>query len=381
MRLNVVVRVFCVAAVVFAGCSQSADDDGDGAAAKGGTGATSGQGQGGKASHAGATNGGTKPDETSEPGGIGAEGPGEIDEPRGEGGEGGEAGGGSGGAQPGPVGLAPDYPCVVGFPWPTPPSLQLPNPQAYDTSEEGVVLDEVTGLMWQRETAEFPDSKTAAAHCAALDAHGYDDWRLPELIELASLVDVTKKPTLDTDVFGEPPFDVFWSNTVYDDDPAFHWKLTFYDGRMNDAIATLGDPVLGRCVRTARQVTEAPDECHVISDEMVTGDIFDPTVHPLIVKNVVSGLTWLRPSVNRSYDEIVQYCKTATEDGGGWRIPTIAELATIIDYPTHEWSFYETGSFTLFNPDPMATGAISISMMYGTSYVTKKNVNSTLCVR
>jgi hypothetical protein len=378
MRLNVVVRIVCVVAAAFAGCSRAVDDDGDGAAGKGGAGATSGQGQGGKASRAGATNGGTKPNVANGTGGIGAEGPSEVDE---AGGQGGEAGGGSAGAEPGPVGLAPDYPCVVGFPWPTPPSLKLPNPQAYDTSEEGVVLDEVTGLMWERETAEFPDSKTAAAHCSALDAHGHDDWRLPELIELASLVDVTKQPTLDTDVFGEPPFDVFWSNTVYDDDPNFHWKLTFYDGRMNDAIATLGDPVLGRCVRTARLVTEAPAECHVISDEMVTGDIFDQTLHPLIVKNVVSGLTWLRPSLNRSYDDIVQYCKTATEDGGGWRIPTIAEIATIIDYSTHEWSFYETGSFTSFNPDPMATSALSLSMMYGTSYYTKKNVNSTLCVR
>src|SRR5262245_28544364 len=72
------------------------------------------------------------------------------------------------------------------WPMPNPPSTGLPNPASYDTSVDGVVCDEVTGLLWQREvdsTAVYIRSE-ASAYCDGLELAGYDDWRLPTRIEL-----------------------------------------------------------------------------------------------------------------------------------------------------------------------------------------------------
>src|SRR5262249_6415642 len=36
------------------------------------------------------------------------------------------------------------------WPMPNPPITGLPNPQSYETSTPGIVLDKLTGLMWER---------------------------------------------------------------------------------------------------------------------------------------------------------------------------------------------------------------------------------------
>ena len=60
------------------------------------------------------------------------------------------------------------------------------------TTEEPVVTDHVTGLGWQQNTAlggGGVDWKDALAHCEALSYGGSDDWRLPDVTELISIVD------------------------------------------------------------------------------------------------------------------------------------------------------------------------------------------------
>jgi len=53
----------------------------------------------------------------------------------------------------------------------------------------GVWFDAVTGLCWQDPpaTSELPWA-AAIAHCEALVLEGYDDWRLPSISELRSLI-------------------------------------------------------------------------------------------------------------------------------------------------------------------------------------------------
>jgi len=55
-----------------------------------------------------------------------------------------------------------------------------------------VVVDLVTGLMWQRtarpETVSYVD-EDVPNRCSGVRMGGYGDWRLPRLIELISLID------------------------------------------------------------------------------------------------------------------------------------------------------------------------------------------------
>src|SRR5688572_23050997 len=102
----------------------------------------------------------------------------------------------------GPIDTGPAAP-LCGFVMPNPASANLPHPAAYDTSVPGVVSDQVTGLMWQRQVTGHASASTgctvnltglvlcpwryAVAHCTESRLGGHGDWRLPTIIELISL--------------------------------------------------------------------------------------------------------------------------------------------------------------------------------------------------
>ena len=85
------------------------------------------------------------------------------------------------------------------------------------TTEEPIVTDHVTGLQWQQNTTiGSVDWKDALAHCEGLSYGGSDNWRLPDVTELISIVDEKKT---------DPPA----INPVYFpgfDDEGGHWTST-----------------------------------------------------------------------------------------------------------------------------------------------------------
>jgi hypothetical protein len=91
---------------------------------------------------------------------------------------------------------------------------------SYVALGEGVVLDESTGLEWQRDDDGVGRPWAAAlAHCRDLTLGGHDDWVLPDVKQLYSLVDVSRVPAIDP-VFGLTRPDAYaWSSTTLLDGP------------------------------------------------------------------------------------------------------------------------------------------------------------------
>jgi hypothetical protein len=86
----------------------------------------------------------------------------------------------------------------------------------YRDNGDGTVTDTDTGLMWQQEMA--PQSYTwqeALNYCESLLLAGYEDWRLPSVNELQSLVDYSRyDPAIDP-VFVYHNIDrLYWSSTT-----------------------------------------------------------------------------------------------------------------------------------------------------------------------
>ena len=85
------------------------------------------------------------------------------------------------------------------------------------TTEEPIVTDHITGLGWQPNTTiGSVDWKDALAYCEGLSYGGADDWRLPDVTELISIVDEKREeaPAINPVYF--PGFD----------DEGGHWTST-----------------------------------------------------------------------------------------------------------------------------------------------------------
>lgn len=113
-----------------------------------------------------------------------------------------------------------------------------PSPRFTDHGD-GTVTDNLTGLMWTKDVQQIPGTmhwQAALDACNNLVYAGYDDWRLPSLRELQSLIDYGQK---DPALPPGHPFEhqvsaLYWSSTTYANFPSNAWILSFYFGHVND---------------------------------------------------------------------------------------------------------------------------------------------------
>jgi len=111
---------------------------------------------------------------------------------------------------------------------------------------DGTLTHKVTGLMWKQcveglsgvgcasgTVSEFTWQEAlqlANVHSFA----DYDDWRLPNIKELSSIVERScSDPAINLSVFPNCPSSSFWSGSPYPDDTTDAWNVLFslgYDG-------------------------------------------------------------------------------------------------------------------------------------------------------
>jgi hypothetical protein len=215
---------------------------------------------------------------------------------------------------------------VAPFPMPNARGIGLPNEQSYRVDEgSDLVLDEVTGLSWQRGTALGPGElgsftrDDAALHCEALVQGRHDDFRLPTRLELVSIVDASSRnPAIDRTAFPEAPAVATWSASDFPADPERAFHVGFQLGDTNTS--PIASEQLARCVRNERR------------PHLPTNDRFE--MNPGTVTDRMTGLTWEREIsvVQKVFPDAMSYCVNLAIDGtGGFRAPTVKELQTIVD--------------------------------------------------
>lgn len=342
------VRIFALTACAVA-CSAEGPADSS-SAGSGGTGgaagsSTAGAASGGASGHGGSASGGTQSATGGAPGtGGGAQ----------SGGSGGGTGGtgvagsngagtsGSGGSGTGSGG-APT--CVPGcgthkwacWPMPNPAGSGLPNPASY-TDMGDVVHDDVTCLDWHKTASpDTYDNAGAIAYCENSTVGGYDDWRVPTRVELASIVDWTRSTLLDPVFTAQGGFHKTGSNWVLTIEQRgagagrdVAWAYNMSDGIVsNNRSAADQDRV--RCVRGGG-TGEGFDDHAVAPPDQYTELSVDE------VRDNYTGLIWQRDgeaSGPLSWEAAVQYCETLELGGSAdWRLPSVRELATLVDEAT-----------------------------------------------
>ena len=120
----------------------------------------------------------------------------------------------------------------------------------------GVVSDSATNLEWQDDysdnggTIKQTTWNDAISYCETLSLDGKNDWRLPNLNELTSLVDYTKyNPSIDA-IFQNTYSLNFWSSTSRSNNNENAWIVYFYSGNQNSRNKSNSNYV--RCVRAGQ---------------------------------------------------------------------------------------------------------------------------------
>ncbi len=120
----------------------------------------------------------------------------------------------------------------------------------FNNKGDGTVIDLDGKKMWQSDYTEGKAWRSAMAYCENLDLNGFDNWRLPTIDELETIVDRDKtNPSIDTRLFRSASAP-YWSQSSFDDTSDEAWVVFFDSGLSGFGIKGRNHCV--RCVRDLR---------------------------------------------------------------------------------------------------------------------------------
>ncbi len=228
-----------------------------------------------------------------------------------------EAAGGSAGASP-VASCASADDCLgrelANWPMPNSGSLPLPNSPKL-VVEAGQVHDQVTGLVWTRDYGELMNFDAARSFCVERGVEEGLSWRLPTRVELVSILEHTRTPSVDEASFPNTPRDYFWSRSPAPADGALRYSVYFGLGETaHGDEATAG--AYARCVRAGARAPK-PE--------------FETT--PNVARSSATGLGWQRraPLEPVGLEAARLACEALSLEGSSdFRVPTAKELQTLV---------------------------------------------------
>ena len=275
---------------------------------------------------------------------------------------------------------------------------------SFQNNNDGTITDLNTGLMWQ-QTADTDGSGTidasdkltydaAVAAANALALGGYNDWRLPTITELYSLIDFSGTdpsgysgtdtsgltPFIDTDYFdfgygdtgaGERIIDAqyasstkYVSTTMNGDETLF--GVNFADGRIKGYGLSLHGSDKTFYVMFVRGNT-AYDSNDLTDNGNGT------------ISDNATGLMWQQDDSGTGYNwsEALTYCETLSTGGyDDWRLPNVKELQSVVDYGRSPDTTHSAAIDPLFNATQITNEAGNADYAAYWSSTTHANMNS-----
>lgn len=190
---------------------------------------------------------------------------------------------------------------------------------AYVEVTAGVLLDEVTELLWQRDAPTTPfDRLGAEIYCAELDL-GEQSWRLPTRRELLTIVDygtVGGQVAAIDPAFGPTLKSYYWTVDTSGANPDRTMRVSFKYGTSTSQHDSIVDGYV-RCVAGDGAISEP----RLVPVDRELG-VYDPS----------TGLAWQRvPAGSLAWADALSHCRHLESVGQtGWRLPDVRELATLL---------------------------------------------------
>lgn len=280
---------------------------------------------------------------------------------------------------------------------------QGPQP-SYRDNGDGTVSDLNTGLTWVQARGTKVTWEAARAGAATCRLGGHEDWRMPTIKELYSLINfaggsrftaATSVPYLDR-VFGFTYGDTAagerlvdcqdWSATRYvsttmNGDPTA-FGVNFADGRIKGYPLVRPGPRGGDHALYVRYVRGNPDYGRNDYHDNADGTIADGTI-----ADRATGLMWQQGDSGKGLDwrAALAYAEGLSLAGhDDWRLPNAKELQSLVDYTrspgttkaaaiaplfrvTEMESWYWTGTSHLEGP-PGRAGAAAVYVCFGQAW-------------
>jgi len=271
----------------------------------------------------------------------------------------------------------------------------------YQDNGDATITDLNTGLMWQK-TPELENKATfteAVMGASSLRMGGHDDWRLPTVKELYSLIDfrgssVSQTPYIDTAYFdfrfgdesqGERVIDAqYWSSTEYlgavFGGQAAVFGVNFADGRIKGYPKV--HPRNGETTQFVRYVRG--NSAYGVNRFVDNGDG--------TVTDSATGLMWMQADSGQAVDweGALNYAEDLDYAGyADWRLPNAKELQSIVDYSrapdaadpasrgpaidpafqmTDPESYFWTGTTLLESPPFLGAGSHAVYVAFGQAF-------------
>jgi len=213
----------------------------------------------------------------------------------------------------------------------------LPIARSYVDNYDGTISDLVTGLMWEKNMGDAVTWADAMAGAETATTGGYTDWRMPTLKELFSLI------LFSGQCFGESHITFFIDDQFFDhpigderEIDAQTWSSSSFDGVVmnnNRVAVTFGVNFVDGRVK-AYPVVQEKYARYVRGSSQYGSNNFvnnnDGTISDL-----ATGLMWLESdsSADLDWEGALAYAESTSYAGySDWRLPTIKELNSIVDY-------------------------------------------------
>ena len=263
----------------------------------------------------------------------------------------------------------------------------LINNPSFTNNNNGTILDNVTGLMWQQVDGGQMTHENAIVYCDNLVLGGYSDWRLPTPIEAFSILNhQNANPAINTTYFSSltTPGAEYWWTSLFENNSTTKVWCTNAGGGIGNHPKTETIDAGGTKRFNARAVR------NVTTPTTITNHFTD-NGNGTITDNLTQ-LVWQKtPNPNVvTWEQALTYAEGLTiGTTSDWRLPNIKELQSINNELTTNPSvflpyFSNVGVHNYWSSTSLpnqTTKSWYWNTQFGiTTYDVKTNSNYVLCV-
>ncbi len=272
---------------------------------------------------------------------------------------------------------------------------------AFVNNGDGTVTDSVSGMDWQRHHSTAMRYTGAASYCQDLDLGGQQDWRLPNMRELYSLIDFNGHTGIQDDTadnWTPANWKLFIDGTheVSDESAVFIqeygnnetgsrildcqvWSSSDPIGNtLNNNDSVFGGNFCDGRIKAYPKTSDKFTKC-VRGQESYAENDYSLTDDDTAVTDAATGLVWTRAYSNDTtefpqvasiglgdgsmqWSDALAFCEDLDYAGKtDWKLPDIKELQSIVAYaqgePAIDTNFFELAAIDL--PDHCNGGTLS----------------------